>query len=146
MEPYQSALRYWEQQVRGVEPSSLSPFGEAIVPLPTQQQSIDLTGEELETLLDLSRTSGATLFSTVVAALAYLRAEDSGSTDVRLLTLKRRTGLTGNWIAWLVCCLTRCCSACRSVRKMSSAKLIARASTGVREGALARTGAFACHV
>ena len=86
-EPYQSALHYWEQQVRGVEPSSLSPLGESAPPLPTQQQSVDLTGKEVQSLLDLSRTAGATLFSTVVAALAYLRAQDSGSADVRLLTL-----------------------------------------------------------
>ncbi len=132
MEPYQSALRYWEQQVRGVEPSSLSPFGEAIVPLPTQQQSIDLTGEELETLLDLSRTSGATLFSTVVAALAYLRAEDSGSTDVRLLTLNaardspeldRMVGLLLNPMLLRLSVNT----------KDELSELIARASTGVRE-------------
>ena len=132
MEPYQSALRYWEQQVRGVEPSSLSPFGESIVPLPTQQQSLDLTGEDFETLLELSRSSGATLFSTVVAALASLRAEDSGTPDVRLLTLNaardapeldRMVGLLLNPMLLRL-----------SVSPADEfSEIIARASTGVRE-------------
>ena len=132
MEPYQSALRYWEQHVRGVEPSSLSPFGESIVPLPTQQQSLDLTGEDFETLLELSRSSGATLFSTVVAALAYLRVEDSGTPDVRLLTLNaardspeldRMVGLLLNPMLLRL-----------SVSPADElSEIIARASTGVRE-------------
>ncbi len=132
MEPYQSALRYWEQQVRGVEPSSLSPLGEALVPLPTQQHSLDLTGEEFDTLLELARSSGATLFSTVVAALAYLRAEDSGATDVRLLTLNaardspeldRMVGLMLNPMLLRL--------SVDPAEELS--EIIARASTGVRQ-------------
>ena len=86
-EPYRSALRYWARQVEGVEPSILKAAARDTPSMPTQQHSLDLTSDELDAVLQQARQCGATLFSTIVAALACLRAQDSGNPDVRLLTL-----------------------------------------------------------
>ncbi len=94
-EPYRKALTYWDNQVAGVRPTVLSVGGETGVHLPTRQQTVNLASGDLDTLLEQSRRQGATLFSTIVAALACLRAEDAGDPDVRLLTLNAARDVPG---------------------------------------------------
>ncbi|MFI9811920.1 non-ribosomal peptide synthetase [Saccharothrix variisporea] len=84
-EPYRSALTHWAQQTGGATPIRLSddePDGR-----PTELCHVDLDEAETAALLERARRAGATVFSAVVAALARVRAEDSGDPDVRLLTL-----------------------------------------------------------
>lgn len=94
-EPYRSALQYWQRQVAGVRPTALSLEDKPSSHLPTRQRSVDLAPGEIAALLEGARQSGATLFSTIVAALACLRSTDSRDPDVRLLTLNAARDLPG---------------------------------------------------
>ena len=85
-EPYRSALDYWRGQSLGLKPSLLTTSA-STASGDTSQHSVTIPATALKDLLHQARRAGATLFSTVVGALAALRAQDTRDPDVHLLTL-----------------------------------------------------------